>query len=98
MALRQFDLGLQMIGEGIERGPSFKLSPVSNSGLHFRKLWMGWPCAGSWHQLVGIEGSEHEPVGALTSFRLSSKRCADYINDSWQNKMRSILLLTLCGA
>ncbi|MGX5734353.1 Fic family protein [Bosea thiooxidans] len=84
--LRQFDLGLRMIEEGIERGTAFKLRPSAILALHREALEGLSPYAGNWRPAsVGIQGSTHEPVGAHLVPSLIEEMC-DYVNDHWNDK------------
>lgn len=84
--LRQFDLGLRMIEEGIERGAAFKLRPSAILALHREALEGLSPYAGNWRPAsVGIQGSAHEPVGAHLVPSMIEEMC-DYVNDQWGAK------------
>lgn len=84
--LRQFDLGLRMIEEGIERGSAFKLRPSAILALHREALEGLSPYAGNWRPAsVGIQGSAHEPVGAHLVPSMIEEMC-EYVNDHWGAK------------
>jgi Fic family protein len=84
--LRQFDLGLRMIEEGIGLGARFKLRPSAVLSLHREALNGLSPYAGNWRPAaVGIQGSDHQPVDAhLVPFRI--EEMCDYINENWPHK------------
>jgi Fic family protein len=84
--LKQFDLGLRMIEEGISRGSAFRFRPSMIFALHREALeglssYAGMPRPAS----VGIEGSQHEPSGAHLVPELIEDMC-DYINGEWASK------------
>jgi Fic family protein len=84
--LRQVDLGLQIIEEGIARGSAFRLRPSMIQALHREALDGLSTFAGNWRPAsVGIEGSLHEPVGAHLVAELIEELC-DYVNDNWNDK------------
>jgi Fic family protein len=84
--LRQVDLGLQIIEEGIARGSAFRLRPSMIQALHREALDGLSAFAGNWRPAsVGIEGSLHEPVGAHLVAELIEELC-DYVNDNWNDK------------
>lgn len=84
--LRQVDLGLKFIEEGISRGSAFKLRTSMIQALHREALDGLSTFAGNWRPAsVGIEGSRHEPVGAHLVAELVEELC-DYVNDNWDSK------------
>lgn len=84
--LRQFDLGLRMIEDGISKGAAFRLRPSMILSLHREALHGLSSYAGNWRPAsVGIEGSKHQPVGAHQVAELIEEMC-EYINQNWVEK------------
>lgn len=82
--LRQYDLGLEVIRQAIER-KSFKLSVLLVLSLQREALRGISAYAGNFRPAgVEIEGSKHEPVGAHLVPELVEDMC-DYVNDNWDS-------------
>lgn len=80
--LRQYDYGLEVIRQAIERN-AFKLRPSLVLGLQREALRGISGYAGNFRPAgVTIEGSKHEPVGAHLVPELIEDMC-DYVNDHW---------------
>lgn len=83
--LRQFDLGIRYIEDGITKG-SFRLRPSLILALHREALEGLNAYAGNWRPAaVSIQGSEHNPVGAHMVAEAIEQMC-DYVNDGWTNQ------------
>ncbi|UJX45458.1 Fic family protein [Xanthobacter sp. YC-JY1] len=81
--LRQYDLGLQIIHEAIDRGPAYKLRLSKILALQREALNGISSYAGNFRPAsVAIEGSKHEPPGAHLVPELVEGLC-DYINENW---------------
>ncbi|QCI64516.1 Fic family protein [Phreatobacter stygius] len=84
--LRQFDLGVQIIEDGIAKGAGFRLRPSVILALHRAALEGLSQYAGNWRPAsVGIHGSKHEPIGAHLVAEAIEEMC-DYINDNWRDQ------------
>lgn len=80
--LRQYDYGLDVIQQAIER-KSFKLRPSLVLALQREALRGMSAYAGNFRPAgVSIQGSKHEPVGAHLVPELVEDMC-DYVNDNW---------------
>ncbi|ODT70331.1 MAG: cell filamentation protein Fic [Pelagibacterium sp. SCN 63-23] len=80
--LRQYDYGLNVIREAIER-KSFKLRISLVLALQREALRGISAYAGNFRPAgVKIEGSKHEPVGAHLVPELIEEMC-DYVNENW---------------
>jgi fido (protein-threonine AMPylation protein) len=80
--LRQYDTGINIVQEAIERG-SFRLRPSVILTLHREALVGISLFAGNFRPAgVMIEGSRHEPVGAHLVPELVEDMC-DYVNEYW---------------
>jgi Fic family protein len=80
--LRQYDTGIAIVQEAIERG-SFRLRPSTILTLHREALVGISMFAGNFRPVgVKIEGSRHEPVGAHLVPELVEDMC-DYVNEHW---------------
>jgi Fic family protein len=91
--LRQYDLGIQMIHQALERQP-FKLRPSMILSLH-REALVGLSLyAGNWRPGgVEIEKSKHAPPEAHLVAGLVEALC-DYVNENWDKT--PILLAAFC--
>jgi hypothetical protein len=66
--LRQFDLGMRAVEDALEKGDQFKLRSSLILSLHRQALQGISPLAGTFRPAgVGIQGSKHNPVGAIWS-------------------------------
>jgi Fic family protein len=84
--LRQFDLGLRAIEDGIAKGEAFRLRPSLLLSLHRAALEGLSQYAGNWRPAsVGIQGSSHEPIGAHLVAEAIEEMC-DYVNASWKDR------------
>jgi Fic family protein len=80
--LRQYDFGVSVIQEGLERQP-FKLRPSTILSLHREALAGISLFAGNYRPGgVEIQGSRHNPPGAHLVPGLMEQMC-DYVNDNW---------------
>lgn len=83
--LRQFDAGMRIVEEAIERN-AFRLRPSLIQALHREALDGLSSYAGNWRPAsVGIEGSAHKPVGAHLVPEAVEELC-DYVNENWNEK------------
>lgn len=81
--LRQYDYGLEVIRQAIDR-KSFKLRVSLVLALQREALRGISAYAGNFRPSgVAIEGSKHEPVGAHLVPELVEDMC-DYVNDNWE--------------
>ena len=81
--LRQYDYGLEVIQQALER-KSFKLRVSLVLSLQREALRGISAYAGNFRPAgVAIEGSKHEPVGAHLVPELVEDMC-DYVNDNWE--------------
>lgn len=79
--LRQFDLGLRIIDDALNKAPAFRWRPSTIQALHREALQGISEFAGNWRPAgVGIEGSKHEPVGAHLVPEQIEAFC-DYLNE-----------------
>jgi len=78
--LKQFDLGMRIVEDAIERGAEFKWRPSMILSLHREALQGLSAHAGIWRPAgVSIGGSAHEPVGShLVSEKIED--LCDYLN------------------
>lgn len=82
-ALRQFDLGLEIIQSTINTDRPFKLRPSILLSLHRVALEGLSAYAGNFRPAgIGIKGSQHEPVGAHLVPEEIEFLC-DYVNENW---------------
>lgn len=78
--LEQFDLGLKVVEDALEKGDGFKLRPSTILALHREALKGLSPYAGNWRPAaVRIQGSGHEPVDAFLVPELIEDMC-EYVN------------------
>jgi Fic family protein len=83
--LRQFDYGIQIVHQALERG-SFKLRPSLILALQREALTGISAYAGNFRPAgVEIVGSKHKPAEAHLVPELIEELC-DYVNDSWKVK------------
>lgn len=81
--LKQYDLGVRIIQDALERG-SFKLRLSLILSLHREALQRLSSFAGNFRPAsVAIEGSNHEPIGAHLVAESVEGMC-DYVNDNWE--------------
>lgn len=79
--LKQFDLGLQIVEDALTKGAAFRWRPSAIQALHREALNGISEFAGNWRPAgVGIDGSEHQPVGAHLVPEYIEEFC-DYLND-----------------
>lgn len=84
--LRQFDLALKLIEEGLERGADYRLRVSKILDLHRCALQGISAYAGNFRPAgVAIQGSNHQPVGAHLVPQLVEEMC-DYVNENWKQK------------
>lgn len=82
--LKQYDLGVRVIQEALDRG-KFKLRLSLILSLHREALHGLSSFAGNFRPSdVEIQGSEHEPIGAHLVAEKTEEMC-DYVNDNWEN-------------
>lgn len=83
-ALRQFDIGIEIIRQYVENGRPFKLRPSLVLGLQ-REALAGLSIYAGNYRPAGIEiaGSKHKPVGAHLVPEHVEDMC-DYVNDCWE--------------
>jgi fido (protein-threonine AMPylation protein) len=83
--LRQFDLGMEIVADALEKGANFRLRPSALLALHRTALEGISAYAGNFRPAgIEIEGSKHTPPGAHLVPELVEDMC-DYVNDSWQS-------------
>jgi Fic family protein len=79
--LLQFDLGLRIVEDALEKGAAFRWRPSTILALHREALRGISEFAGNWRPAgVAIEGSAHEPVGAHLVPEKIEELC-DYLNE-----------------
>jgi Fic family protein len=84
--LRQYDYGMQIVQQAIERN-SFKIRISLILGLHREALAEISAYAGNFRPAgVEIVGSKHKPVEAFQVPELVEELC-DYINENWETKI-----------
>lgn len=84
--LRQYDLGMKMVHQAIERGGAYKLRLSHILSLQREALSGISQFAGNFRPGgVAISESKHEPVGAHLVPELVEGLC-DYINEHWSEK------------
>lgn len=83
--LRQFDYGIQIVHQALERG-AFKLRPSLILGLQ-REALAGISAYAGNYRPAGVEivGSKHKPADAHLVPELVEELC-DYVNDRWSDK------------
>jgi Fic family protein len=85
-ALKQFDLGIQIIKSFVENGREFKLRPSVLLSLHREALQELSGYAGNYRPSgVLIEHSKHQPPHESRVPEYVEEFC-DYINDNWETK------------
>ncbi len=78
--LRQFDLGMKIVEDALDKGDGFKWRPSLIQSLHREALQGLTQLAGNWRPAnVGIEGSTHKPIGAHLVPEKIEELC-DYLN------------------
>lgn len=83
--LKQYDAGIQVIHQALERG-KFKLRLSLVMSLHREALDGLSAYAGSFRPAnVEISGSKHAPMGAHMVAEAIEEMC-DYVNDNWENR------------
>lgn len=83
--LRQYDLGIKIVLDALDRG-HFRLRLSTILSLHREALSGISSFAGNFRPAgVAIEGSKHEPAGAHLVPELVEEMC-DYINENWVSK------------
>lgn len=81
--LKQYDLGVRIIQDALERG-SFQLRLSLILSLHREALQRLNRFAGNFRPAdVEIKGSNHEPIGAHLVAESVEEMC-DYVNDNWK--------------
>lgn len=81
--LRQYDVGLEIINEWLDRG-SFRLRASLILSLHREALSGLSQFAGNYRPAgVEIIGSNHEPIGAHLVPECIEEMC-DYVNENWE--------------
>jgi Fic family protein len=84
--LRQFDLGLQIVEDAVEKGGAYRLRPSVLLALHREALRGLSQYAGNWRPAgVEIQGSGHAPVGAHQVAELIEDLC-DYVNTHQEDR------------
>ena len=84
-ALKQFDAAVEVIHHYIDSRRAFKLRPSLILHLHRVALDGISAYAGNYRPSgIGIEGSEHEPLGAHLVPEQIEELC-DYVNENWEN-------------
>lgn len=84
--LEQFDLGLRIVEDALDKGGGFRLRPSTILALHREALKGLSPYAGNWRPAsVRIEGSGHQPVEAFQVPELIEDMC-EYVNANRESK------------
>ena len=84
--LQQFDVGIRIVEDALARGASFRWRPSTIQSLHREALKGISEFAGNWRPAgVGIQGSQHQPVGAHLVPEKIEELC-DYLNDNWRER------------
>jgi Fic family protein len=82
--LRQFDLGMEIVADALEKGTNFRLRPSAVLALHRTALEGISAYAGNFRPAgIEIQGSKHTPPGAHLVPELVEDMC-DYVNERWQ--------------
>ena len=81
--LRQFDFGMRMVEDALDKGKFFRLRLSAILSLHREALVGISHLAGQTRPAsVAIQGSKHQPVDAYRVNELVEDMC-DYINERW---------------
>lgn len=81
--LKQFDLGIRIVDDALNKGSAFRLRPSLIQSLHREALEGLSSMAGNWRPAgVGIEGSKHQPIGAHQVAEAIEELC-DFVNQNW---------------
>lgn len=84
--LRQFDLGMDIVADALEKGDRFRLRPSTVLALHRVALDGISAYAGNYRPAgIEIQGSKHTPPPAYLVPELIEDMC-DYVNDNWSTK------------
>jgi Fic family protein len=81
--LRQFDLGVEIVGDALAKGGDYRLRPSAVLALHRVALEGISAFAGNFRPAgIEIQGSKHTPPGAHLVPELVEDMC-DYVNGNW---------------